>query len=122
MNGAFDPRIGIRIFRAMSQEPGVGRLPYEFTKAHYDELAAKLPSGIGTDYAAQLPSFALAGSCSTAAQHEIKQFFTARMQSVQGGPRALANAVEEIGLCAAQKSQAEQSIRAFFTQSGQPKS
>jgi alanyl aminopeptidase len=122
MNGTFDPRIGIRIFRAMSQEPGVGRLPYEFTKAHYDELAARLPSGIGTDYAAQLPSFALPGRCSTAAQEEMKQFFTVRMQSVQGGPRALANAVEEIGLCAAQKSQAEQSIRAFFTQRAQPKS
>jgi alanyl aminopeptidase len=122
MNGTFDPRIGIRIFRAMTEEPGVGRLPYEFAKAHYDELVAKLPSGIGTDYAALLPSFALAGSCSTAAQEDVKQFFTARMQSVQGGPRALANTVEEIGLCAAQKSQAENSIRAFFTQHTRPKS
>jgi alanyl aminopeptidase len=121
IDGAFDPRIGIRIFTAMTQEPEVGRLPYEFAKTHYDELTTKLPSGIGTDYAAQLPSFALAGSCSTTAQEEVKQFFAVRMRSVQGGPRALANTVEEIGLCAAQKKQAEQSIRAFFTQRKQPK-
>lgn len=114
VGSTFDARLTIRIFNAMKDEPGVDRLPYEFARGHYDELVAKLPSGIGMDYAATLPLFALSGGCSDTAREEAKQFFTLRMKNVQGGPRALANALEEIGLCAAQKPAAEKSIRDFL--------
>jgi cytosol alanyl aminopeptidase len=116
MSNTFDARMIMRLFVGMSEEPGVDRIPYEFTRAHYDELVAKLPSGIGTDYAANLPSLALANGCSVEAQQNAKEFFSTRMEKVQGGPRALANALESMRLCTAQRAQAEESIRGFFNE------
>ncbi len=114
MDGTFDQRLTYRLTRGMTQEPANAGLPYEYTKAHYDELIARMPSGIGTDYAAAFPGLATANGCSDAAAADLKTSYTERMQKVQGGPRSLAIALETIKLCAAQKPQAEQSLRSFL--------
>jgi cytosol alanyl aminopeptidase len=113
-DGTFDARMSMRLFFGPAGEPAVRKLPYEYLKRHYDTVVAKLPTGIGTDYAAELPRLASAFGCSESDRREVEQFFATRMQKVQGGPRSLANALETIQLCAAGKPAAEQSLRIFL--------
>jgi cytosol alanyl aminopeptidase len=95
-------------------DTAVADLPYEYVKAHYDEIVPKLPTGIGIDYAAMFPLFATASACSESARNDVKAFFEPRMQKVQGGPRNLANALETIHLCASEKPAAESAITKFL--------
>ncbi len=65
-----------------------------------------------------LPGLAAGAGCSDAVREDAKSFFEPRMKTVQGGTRALANALESIHLCAAQKPAAETEIAKFLSQYG----
>ncbi len=114
-DGTFDLRMSMYMFAGALGDPTVAALPYEYIKEHYDEVAAKLPSSVNTDYAARLPSLAAAAGCSDQAEAEAKAFFEPRMQKVVGGQRALANALEQIHLCAAEKPAAMEEIAKFLS-------
>ncbi len=114
-DGTFDLRMSMRMFGAMTDDPKVAQLPYQYLKEHYDEIASKLPSSVSSDYAARLPSIAAAVGCSDQAEAEAKAFFEPRMAKVVGGPRSLANALEQIHLCAAAKPAATEEIAKFLS-------
>ena len=113
-DGTFDLRESFRILLGPLGDPDLAELPYKYVKAHYDEIVPKLPTGIGTDYAALFPQFASSSACSESGLAEAKTFFTPRTNQVQGGPRELANALETIHLCAAQRPVAEAQISNFL--------
>jgi alanyl aminopeptidase len=117
-DGTFDIRESFRILMGPLGDPAVADLPYEYVKLHYDEIVPKLPTGVGTDYAAMFPLFARASACSESAREDVETFFEPRMQKVQGGPRNLANALETIHLCAAEKPAAEAAITKFLGEYG----
>ncbi|MDQ2703210.1 MAG: M1 family metallopeptidase [Pseudomonadota bacterium] len=65
--------------------------------AHFKEIEAKLaPAG------ASLVYLYAAGMCSDTEAANLESKFTARMADIEGGPRALTQAVEGIRMCAAQ--------------------
>ncbi len=56
----------------------------------------------------------LAGDfCSSERAAEVEDFFTARSENLQGGPRALANTLESIQLCAARKEHFQPQLQAL---------
>ena len=114
-DGTFDMRLSMRMIFAMLGRPTTAVLGYQYVRTHYDEVKAKLPRAVSMDYASFLPRLASACGCSNAAENEAKAFFEPRMKDVIGGPRNLANALEQIHLCAAAKPKAEEQISKFLS-------
>ena len=114
-DGTFDLRMSMRMFGGAAENPKIAELPYAYIKEHYDQVVSKLPSSIGTDYAARLPGLAAAAECSDQAADRAKAFFEPRMAKVIGGPRSLSNALEQIHLCAAAKPGATEQITKFLS-------
>ncbi len=114
-NGTFDIRLSGRMIFGIANTPSGAKLAYAYVREHYDEIKAKLPRAVNTDYAAYLPMIAAASACSDSAQSEVRTFFEARMKDVIGGPRNLENALEQIHLCTAAKPGAEEQIAKFLS-------
>jgi alanyl aminopeptidase len=113
-DGTFDIRMSMTLLFAPTSEQPVSHLPYDYLKQQYATVLEKLPTGIGTDYAARLPEVARSWACSDADYSDVQRFFESRMKSVQGGPRSLAETLESIRLCAAQRPAAQEAMRNFF--------
>ena len=111
--GEFDWRVAFGLLTGPQRNPDVAQLPLRFVKANYDKVITNLPSGGGTDYGSLLPGTAGAG-CSSEAADDAQAFFGGRMEKVNGGPRALAHAVESIKLCEARKNAQEPDLVYFF--------
>ena len=89
--------------------PETRRLPFEFVKAHFDELVAKLPKDAGARLSA------MAGSlCSESERAEAESFFTGRSTKYTGGPRILKQTIERINQCAAFHKAQSASVAAFL--------
>lgn len=114
-NGTFDMRMSIRVIAGVSQNPVLAKMAYQYVKQHYDQIVAKLPRAVETDYAAYLPYLAVAAACSDTAESEARTFFEPRMTKVIGGPRNLSQALEQIHLCAAAKPTEESQIATFLS-------
>jgi hypothetical protein len=96
------------------RDPGTRQLPYQFVKANYDALVARVGSAMGDfDPVALLP-FSASGLCSKGRVSEVQQFFEPRMKTRLGGPRNLAQAVESIELCDAMVKAHQASVREFL--------
>ncbi len=114
-NGTFDMRLSMRMLFGITSNPSTAILAYQYVREHYDEVRAKLPRAVSTDYAAYLPMLAAASVCSDSAENEAKTFFEPRMKDVIGGQRNLQNALEQIHLCAVAKPAAEEQISKFLS-------
>ena len=113
LQGTFDMRHAYGLVFGPLNDPDLARLPLEFVMARYDALVARLPSGVGSDYAAYLPQTAGRG-CSAEAAREAEAFFKPRMANVSGGPRNLAQTLEAIRLCEARKATQQADLTQFF--------
>ena len=82
---------------------------WDFLRAHFDAVVKKTPG----EAAGSLPRY-LSGFCDAARAREVEEFFRDKVGKLQGAPRALAQTVEEINLCGAQKQAQELSVRAFL--------
>jgi alanyl aminopeptidase len=89
------------------------RLPFEFVKAHYDELIQRLPSGGGSDARASLTGVGNS-FCDEASRKEFADFFVDRVPAFLGGPRNYAQTLEAIGLCQVYRAAQEPSLTAFL--------
>jgi cytosol alanyl aminopeptidase len=105
----FDNRESIRILFAARNYPGSRDLAYEFVKQNWDALIAKLP----TDYGAFLP-FVADQYCDNQHRADAEAFFTGRATKYAGGPRNLAQTLEVVSLCAANKDANEASVIEFL--------
>ena len=98
---------------AASWDPETRDQAYEFVKTHFDALVARLPKGSAYEAASFLP-FVAAGFCDAAHRQDAESFFAARVRDAAGGPRNLAQALEYIDLCVAQRRVQEPSVASFL--------
>ncbi len=112
----FDLRLSSTIlFGNMTTHRETRRMPFEFIKAHFDELIAKAPTFGDSDFGAVLPLTAQ-NFCSAQEEQEVNAFFGPRVAKFTGGPRNLAQTLETIRACTARKAKQEASLRAFYQQ------
>lgn len=110
----FDLRISIDLLFAGGSVTATRGMPLEFVKTHFDELIAKAPSFGDMDFGALL-LFVAATGCSAAEEADAKAYFGPRVDKLTGGPRNLAQMLESIHSCAAQKAKQQDSLRAFYS-------
>ena len=98
---------------AGQQSSRTRKLAFDFMKQNFDELSAKRPSGGGADAGAR---FVLVGRsfCDTASEAELKSFFEPRVDKFVGAPRLLAQTLEGIHACIANKAVQESSVDEFL--------
>ncbi|MEZ4248963.1 MAG: M1 family aminopeptidase, partial [Polyangiales bacterium] len=82
----------------------------EWLETNVDALVAKLPPG----YAGYLP-LVVGHGCDAEAATDLESFFGPRVQSLPGGPRNLASAVESVRLCAARVDAQRASVQSWLT-------
>ncbi|MBX3229041.1 MAG: ERAP1-like C-terminal domain-containing protein [Labilithrix sp.] len=105
----FDRRESITLVFGVASVPKNRQLAWDFVKAHYDELIAPLPprSGAGLTYVA-------GNYCDAQHRAEAEAFFAERATRANGGPRTLAQVLEQMSLCIAQRPAREKSVAAFL--------
>ncbi len=102
-----------RLLFAGQDEASTRKMAFDFLKAHFDTLAAKRPSGGGSDFGADFPE--VGGSyCDSGSKAELQSFFQSRIDQFTGGPRMLAQVLESIDLCIATKAAQDSSVAAFL--------
>jgi len=100
------------LFAGQGQE-STRKMPFDFLKAHFDEIVAKRPQGGGSDFGARLPSVGQS-YCDTKSKEELEAFFAPRIDKFVGGPRSLHQTLERIDVCIAEKTSEEASVKAFL--------
>jgi len=112
LTGEFDPR---ESFQALlfSAPPAARRLPFEFVRANFDALTAKLPRDVGEDYAAQLSAVGN-GFCDASGRANIESFFGPKAAQWNGGKRILDQTLERIDVCIAHKAALGSSLEQFL--------
>lgn len=88
-------------------------MAFDFMKAHFDEIAAKRPTGGGFDAGAVFPQVG-ASYCSAERKQELQNFFQPRVDKFTGAPRALSQVLERIDDCIALKAEQESSVAEFL--------
>ena len=95
------------------QYPETKYLPFEFVRANLDKLLARLPREVGGDFAASLTTVGRP-FCDATHRDEFESFFSDKVKNYTGGPRNLAQTIETINLCIAQKQVLGPQLEAFL--------
>ena len=109
LSGDFDSREAGGILFSALQDEESRQLVWDFVKANYDAIVAKLPH----ESTGEMPFFG-ASFCDGAHRKDVETFFQSRVEKLPGGPRNLAQALEAIDLCMASRSVQEPSVREFL--------
>jgi alanyl aminopeptidase len=110
---ALDPRLRVnesfttlwRLSNRATTRPATWR----FVEENFDALVER----VGTERASSIPWLA-GGLCDATAAERVEAFLAPRIEVLEGGPRNLAGALEQIRLCAALVEAQSASARAFF--------
>ncbi len=89
------------------------KMPFEFMQTHFDEIAAKRPTGGGFDAGALFPRVGQF-FCDAQSKEQLQTFFQGRVDKFTGAPRALSQTLETIDVCIAEKQAQEPSVEAFL--------
>jgi alanyl aminopeptidase len=92
--------------------PETSHMPFEFVKAHYDEILAKRIGGV-FDIGSFLP-FVGTVLCDAKAEEEYKRFFEPRLDKLQGARYKYSETVEVIDSCIATKAAQAPGVEAFL--------
>jgi len=84
-------------------------IAYEFVKTHFDDIVAKLPVQFRPYMA-----FILVAMCDDAKKPEFESFFKPRIEKFDGGPRAMAQAVEQLHVCSVARKAEAPGVEAFL--------
>jgi len=109
----FDLREANALFRGPAGVPETRYVPFEFVKANYDAIAAKIPAGSTFGVGESLP-FVGASFCDEKSAQELKAFFEPRVDRFAGTRRNLAQVLESIRICAAGKAAQQDSVAGFL--------
>jgi len=90
-------------------EPDTRESTWTWMKAHFDAVAARLPTHGATQLIAMGGQF-----CDEAHARDVEAFFAKRAGTVEGGPRVLAETLESVRLCVARRTAQEPGAREFF--------
>jgi alanyl aminopeptidase len=105
----FELREAIGLLQGAFAEPRLRELGYAFLKDHFDAISNKLPE-LYRPYMA----FSFVSLCDDARRPEIEAFFRPRIEKLDGGPRILAQALESMSLCSAQRKAQAPGVEAFL--------
>ncbi|MGA8028089.1 MAG: M1 family metallopeptidase [Bryobacteraceae bacterium] len=89
------------------------KMPFDFLKAHFDEIVSKRPTGGGFDFGSALP-YVGASYCDEQSESDLKSFLEPRVDKFTGAPRVLKQVLEGIDVCIADKAAQEPSVVAFL--------
>ena len=89
------------------------KLPFEFIKAHFDQIVSGHPSIFGNDLGALLP-YSGQSFCDPESRNELQAFFGPMVDKYEGAPRILAQVLEGIDLCVARKAAQAPSVASFL--------
>ena len=95
------------------QQDATRTMAFDFVKANWDQVVAKMPTGGGFDFGAVLP-YVGASYCDAASRDRLKTFFEPRVDKFVGAPRALNQTIESIDLCIANKAAQSPSVAEFL--------
>jgi len=93
--------------------PETRDLPFQFVEQNIDKLLTVIPREVGEDYAADLP-FVGGAFCDASHRDAVQTFFADRVKSFTGGPRNLAQTLEQIDLCIAKRKAMGQELGGFL--------
>jgi alanyl aminopeptidase len=117
MELALKPEFDLREANALLVGPLGARetkaLPFEFVKANYDALVARIPAGTAFGFGEFLP-FVGSDFCDEKSAEELKAFFEPRVDRFAGTRRNLAQALESIRICTAYKAAQQDSVAGFL--------
>jgi cytosol alanyl aminopeptidase len=82
---------------------------FTFYKQSYDALMAKLPDDVRSE-----TIHVASPLCDEARRADVESFFKGRADKLTGGPRTLAQVLERISLCIAQRNAQQESLSAFL--------
>ncbi|HEV2687540.1 MAG TPA: M1 family metallopeptidase [Bryobacteraceae bacterium] len=112
----FDAREGFfALFFGPLGYPETREIPFQFVKQHIDKLLEIVPREIGEDYAAFFP-FTGGAFCDASHRADLEAFFKDRVKTYTGGPRNLAQELEAIDLCIAERKALGPDLAAFLKQ------
>ena len=89
------------------------KMPFEFVKAHFDDIMKDHPSIFGFDFGSLLPRVG-AGLCDAASRSELQTFFGPIASKYTGAPRTLAQVLEGVDLCIANKAALQSGVTEFL--------
>ncbi|MEN3293451.1 MAG: hypothetical protein V7642_2704 [Burkholderiales bacterium] len=105
-----DPREAVTIFWSASEERHSPSALQAFLRTRYDRVVAKLPE----DYAAFIPRWG-AAQCSTGERASFQAFYRERAAKRPGGARNLAQALESIDICVANRRVQQDGLKGFLS-------
>jgi alanyl aminopeptidase len=105
----FDARETVSILRGEASSRATRPAAWAFLKANFDALAARLPR----ESPARFPMLA-SGFGDAASRSDVETFFRDKAPRYMGGPRVLAQTLEQIQLRAALKAAQEKSVTEFL--------
>ncbi|MBV8762709.1 MAG: ERAP1-like C-terminal domain-containing protein, partial [Deltaproteobacteria bacterium] len=109
LTNEFELREASGLLQGGMQDPRTRELTFTFVKDHFDDIEAKLPPM----FRPYMAYFAV-GLCDDSRTAEIKGFLEPRMKKLDGGEHALAQAMEQLSLCSAQRKAQTPAVAAFF--------
>jgi alanyl aminopeptidase len=105
----FDLREALGLFQGGFANPATRPLAYRFVVDNYDAISNKLPPMYRPFMA-----FTLVALCDDARRAEAEKFFRPRIEKLDGGPRVLAQALEQLSLCSAAKKAQTPGVVAYL--------
>ncbi len=105
----FDLRDSGGLLQGIAADPQLKARAYKFVMQHFDEIAAKLPPA----YRTFMAYFAIP-MCDDSIKDEVQAFLKPKIEPLDGGPRALAQAMEQLTLCAAGRKARTPGVLAFL--------
>ncbi|MCI0572591.1 MAG: M1 family metallopeptidase [Myxococcaceae bacterium] len=107
--GAFDVRDASSLLAGSLGNPSTREVAYGFVKEHFDALVEKMPRNSGAYLITHGGYF-----CDAEHRADVVAFFGERAPKHEGGPRMLAQTLERLDLCIAQKEAQSKSLAAFL--------
>ncbi len=105
----FEMRDAATLISAPFQRVQTRAAAYAFFKQHFDEITARLPAELRGRSVTVLASL-----CDDGRRAEIEHTFAARAAALAGGTRVMAQTMEQMGVCAANRQAQTPSVIEFF--------
>ncbi len=112
LDDRLDPRESIELVWQLAQARETRRAAFDFLKANYGALVARLPKGMLSP-AAYFPMLG-SGLCTRDERREVEQFFAPRLAALEASPRVLAQSLERIDQCVARREAQQSGIDEFL--------
>ena len=104
---------GARLLFGGMEYPATRNMAFDFMKAHFDQISKMRATGGGSDMGAQFPRVG-ALFCDAQSRDGLKSFFEPKTAEFTGAPRVLAQVIERVDACIADKAKQEGSVATFL--------